>query len=434
MKKRLTNLYQRNKVIINILIIIVAFIITIIICGKIIKNTDNKNQSIMQNTSIDVLFQDTVKSNNFIELPTIESPDDSEPVSKGNNEYINYAVGYRVYVPEGFELYNINSTLYFINKDSDTEVILKVTDNVYETSLSVWEDAINYTYRFSYLHNGKYYNISNYGADSKETVQVGDFSDVRKESIEIWYKDNEDTPKINAYYTTINAGMTNIEDELSEKKYYNGLIMLGSSTNKNNDSVFKIMDNILETIKPYIPTKEERGHFGKFTVYTSDKGDYTEIEIPSDWTIDTNEDGMVTFTAPDNSIYKNVKIQFMADSTGNIVNDYAQFSEAYERQILNTLFTQDVGETGYDYDTVISKIKIDGKIRNKDSIIFKIHDTISLNSNASRYSLSNDSCDYYSTRYTYKVGNVQCMLNFLYTNEEYANDVIKAVIDRVSIK
>ena len=173
---------------------------------------------------------------------------------------------------------------------------------------------------------------------------------------------------------------------------------------------------MVKSFKTYTPTEKDVNV--ELTKFTSEKSDKTSFMYPADWTVERNEDGMIIISAPaNNSVYSGMAIHFMSDPEGKFVEDHAQFAQDYERQILSTFFTQNVGEDGFDYNTSVTDMDLEKKIGEKEAICFDIVDIIEPNFNNAAYSMVRNVRSINSKRYTFKSQNIDCMLNFFVPNE-----------------
>lgn len=286
---------------------------------------------------------------------TVESPAISDPITLNvvDGIFKNAGKGYEFSIPNGFVLSGTDDALYIRSEDKSTQVYLVLTGGEYANKENVQTLMATYTDRTTAYITEENTEIRCYGyaATGSKDVTIGNF-DCLKETGELWYHEND-----SGTYKKNECGLITVFKPAGETETH-GLLMFGFSDLMSNDELFSVMEDILSSMKPYTPDNAETVlNMGSFT----DSVTNTTIKIPSDWDIKQNSDGMVIISAPSDgtSIYSGMSIEFFADRDKSFVEDYAQFSAAYEQQIVKAAgFTQNVADTDFAYRTFVDNMEL----------------------------------------------------------------------------
>lgn len=428
--------------------------------GIYMKNKD-KNDTVEPTQSVleieDSKSQVLATPEKHVSSPEIDAPEGLktyEDVS-GSRYFKNLSGEFRFDVPDGFTLGKSGNSYYLRNKDNSIQIALVVTSNEYNSTDEVYMGRTVYTDRMTGIFDNEEHDLVNFGTGGRKEKQLGEYT-VQYEETEGWFK-NIDERSINklpayAYYTRFCTedstqlsmetetilfdGSTEIPEyteELNEisSNPAKGIICIGFSK-ESKDTVCEIMDNIVKSIRTYEPTAEDMDPSYKLVYYTSSKKDGAKIAYPEGWDVYENSDGMVVIRSTDDDSSPNADmiIEYMADENREFVEDYAQFSGAYEYQLLLPYFTQPVGDTAFNFRTGIRETEVDAAIGNRECIYFEVNDEIVPVSASVRNSMISDNYDVENKRYTFEKNGAQCMLNFL---SPAGNDNTK-LIDKILTK
>lgn len=413
-KQKLINISEKQKTIIAIVIIVLGLGIGVY---KIVTSSDSNNDIANDFDEINKIV-DTDKGNKTDNAPQTPEIEELKEVKQSENTLCNPANCYSLTIPDGYEVYSSEGYNYLRNSKTGTQISIITTDeNTYPDSTSVWEDLKRYLYRSVGYVNKENVKINNYGASKKDIVTVNG-KKYLKETAKIDYYDSKmivRTYPMEAYYGIYSSPYKKELKDYQTEGYY-GLFIIGSTDDEDKTKLKADMEVVVNSFKTYTPTEKDVNV--ELTKFTSEKSDKTSFMYPADWTVERNEDGMIIISAPaNNSVYSGMAIHFMSDPEGKFVEDHAQFAQDYERQILSTFFTQNVGEDGFDYNTSVTDMDLEKKIGKKEAICFDIVDIIEPNFNNAAYSMVRNVRSINSKRYTFKSQNIDCMLNFFVPNE-----------------
>lgn len=401
----------------------------IILAGIIVSLCINKKNAGSQNVDIPVFSQEQVESlgsyvldkpEKHVSSPDIEEQEELDLYKDDNSTYYRNPSGhFRFDIPEGFHLKKSGNIYYLRNDDNSIQMALVVTSNNCTNSDEVFSSRMSYMTRMTGYFGGQEHTLFNLDTSPRPEKTVGDFT-VQSEASEAWFRNDNDIQNFKSpaytYYTILsNTETTESDGDETEAVTEGKGILLTCFSEKDKSEVYKVMDQVLESIREYEPTAEDLNPSYELKTYQSSGKDAVELAYPKDWNLSMNSDGMViiTSTDDDSSPYANMIIEFLADENHRIVEDYAQFSGAYEYKLLLPYFIQPVGDSAFNYRTAVTKTDLHKKIGEKECIYFEVEDQIIPVSTSVRNSMRCDSYDVTSIRYTFKTNGVDCMLNFL---------------------
>ena len=334
--------------------------------------------------------------------------------------------------PTGFKAYKSGNTIYLRDYGNSTQIYLVVTDTLYTSPGDLWPLMDTYCTRTTaYIpEEEKEVECMMLGSDEKEEIFSEDRAIIREKG-SLWYHETGGKgykiPEY-AYYTLLNCFTTNDGYEPSK-----GVILWGVSQTKTEEELYGLFDDILISLTPYTTQPEDMESI-EFARYVSDKADCVEFDYPKDWVIEKNRDGMIIITAPDdwNSVYSGMIIEYYADENKEYVEDYAQFSAAYEPKFIIPAFTQTVNEKDFGYTPTITYMDINAKIKEKPVYYYEVSDVIHPTSKGADNSFRYDAKELRQKRYAFKALNTNCAINFILPNE-YCDDLAEQIIASMDI-
>lgn len=368
---------------------------------------------------------------------TVETPLPDVPKEVGisdKREYRSIAGGFSFTVPDGCTLQCAGNICYIRTTDNSMELSLTVTDLMYTDGNDLYTSRSDYLNRISGFFGGSEKKLVTCGSAERKKKVVSGYP-VVYEDTEGWFKNDGDADsektKAYLYYTVLNPDapddwaeqnrvITDTEDDTGSGME-KGIILAGFSQKAGEKDVHSLMDAILNTLKPYSPDAEDSSMAVELSEYRSPEKDGAVIACPLGWKVTENGDGMVIIL-PDGSDagkYSGFAIEYFPDINNSTVEDYAQFSGAYEYSILLACFTQPVGNKAFDYRSVVTDTDMDAAIGEKECIRFEVADQIIPVSKSVRYSMVSDSYDVKNIRYTFRSNGVDCMLNFIIPNDSF---------------
>ena len=421
---RATGFIKKNKkgffILLAIVIVLVVFI-TVMTSSK--EKTEEKQT-------------DSQEENINTQKTSVKSPEIEDPVPMENNKtekseeetakgepFYNSAHGYQFILPESFSPYESQDIVYARNNDKKTQIAIILIPGTFTDGIATWEQSTQYIYKIKALLTDEEgvteeKETVNYGTELKSDITIGDFA-VKQELGEMWFRNTGESHNIKlpecGYFTTFNG---------------NGLVLIGTSQTEDSTAVFSYMKQILSGMKSYTPETEAL----EMTTYQSDGADGVKFSYPKDWSMTKNNDGMVTIKAPEtqSSSYAGFCIQFYADANKKTVEDFAQFSAAYETEILKDTFVQEVADSDFTFTSVVTHMDLEKKIKEKDCIYFEVADTIYPASSSVRNSMGINKEKVNSRRYTFRAGGSECMVNFIVPNDN-CDSLIEQIVNSLQI-
>lgn len=415
----------------------------IILAGIVVSLCMNKKSAGSQNVDIPVSTQEQIESlgsyvldkpEKHVSSPDIEEPEELDPYRDDDSTFYRNPSGhFRFDIPAGFHLKKSGNIYYLRNDDNSIQIALVVTSNNCTNSDEVFSSRMSYMTRMTGYFEGEEHALFNFDTSLRPEKTVGDFT-VQSEESEAWFRNDNDMQNFKSpaytYYTILsNTETTESDGDETEAVTGGKGILLTCFSEKDKSEVYEVMDQVLESIREYEPTAEDLDPSYELKIYQSSGKDAVKLAYPKDWNLSMNSDGMViiTSTDDDSSPYANMIIEFLADEDHRIVEDYAQFSGAYEYKLLLPYFIQPVGDSAFNYRTAVTKTDLHKKIGEKECIYFEVEDQIIPVSTSVRNSMRCDSYDVTSRRYTFKTNGVDCMLNFLVPKGS-STDLVKKLL------
>ena len=192
-----------------------------------------------------------------------------------------------------------------------------------------------------------------------------------------------------------------------------GVCMQGISQTLKTNEVFALMDQVLNSWSTYEPAAISL----ECSTFKDDASGIS-FKYPSTWDVSQNDDGMTIIKAPNSQTepYAGTVIEYIASK--DVVDDYAQYSNSYEAQILLPTFIQEIAPTDFTYETTVNKMDLHSKIKNMDCIYYKVVDKVFPNSKGVTNSLSIAGDTLTSNRWCFKANGYNCMLNIIGTTDE----------------
>lgn len=404
-------------------LLMILLCIIIITAVLLYKKSHNSEEEIAETTPIEVI--DAVQPQ--ITSPEIAAP--SDIVVDDNGTYNNISSGYSFKVPEEYNLSKSGNIYYIRTPELDTQLYLVVTSNSYTDNTIVWEQMSGYAYRSTAYIKEESAEIPVYGyaEHHQENVVVGDF-DCIKEDGELWFHEvGGDSYKKDEYalFTTFTPNPDN-----AIKK---GILLYGFSDTKSKEEVFDDMSMILESLETYALSEKDKDYSVSLDTFTSAGGSGVSFNYPLNWNVRQNTDGLIVISATDDVTdpFNGMSICFFEDTENKVVEDYAQFSGAYESEIIKaTAFTQAVSSQDFSYTHSITSMDLNKKLGEKDVIYYEIQNEVIPASPAARNSLKTDETTFIHKRYAFRSNGIDCMLDFCIPND-YCEILVNDILDSV---
>lgn len=393
--------------------IIVAIFLIILIVFIIVKANEKKEEPVD-----DELY--TTEYISEVKSPEIEPPKNVEVEDDKNDGYFyNLSQRYKFKIPDGFTVKETGDNIYLRDGNGTQIVVVKTTDT-FSDVMYLTDTMMKYAHRMTILVDGEEKKVTNYGAETKETLSVGPYDRVKREIGEIWAtSDKMQTSKMpeHAYFTL-----------LPDKT---GVILMGTSDKKSSNEVFSIMDGVLTSFEMYEPTEEELNKPLSLKQVPSEKKDKNIIAFPSDWEITKNNDGMIYAKAPASagSAYTGVVIEYFADENKNYVSDFAQFSGLYEGELMAATFTQAVNPQDFDFEKQIVSMDRNAKIGEKSCFKYDMVTMLYPYTRGIQNSMGPNRDKQISKRYCFESNGVPCVLNFI-TGENNCDNLINQILEK----
>lgn len=413
-----------------IILTIVLIVFFIIITGK----SEHEKKDVKKGEKVVEEFKENLPETTSIENPTVKNAkkvssnnktDASNETGVKSSSFYNQAKGYQFQIPEGFEAFEgDDGIIYLRRRNSTTQIALICNDGTFSGGISVYEQCSEKIYRMSGLcrdDNGNIVEktVKNYGTDYKLDKTVAGFN-IKYEIGEIWYRNTGEAKNVIAqscdYYTVMpDTGK--------------GLILVGTSFDESNEKIFEVMDNVLSSLKSYVPEIPAL----ELITYKSSGKDAMTFNYPDGWETGKTEGGLIYFKAPEDSTnaYAGCIIEYFCDYQKDVVDDYAQFSSAMEGDILIPTFTQKVIATDFQYSSNIKTINLNKTIKEKDCIYYEITDTIYPYSNAVKNSMGILKSDITSKRYCFKSSGYDCMINFIGPDTDITKQLFEQILSSI---
>ena len=407
--KKFLKKHQGIVLIIGVLVIITGIILFFVLTKN--KDKEEKDDGLV---ATDYLSE--------VHSPEIQEPEKiTEP--KNDGYYYNYQSGYKFKIPEGYDVLESGSNVYLRHKDG-TQIVVTKTVDTFSDVMYLCDSMMQYVKRMNVLVKDEEKKVTNYGAETKETLSVGPYERVKKEVGEIWcYTDNTGTTKMPecAYFTL-----------MQDNK---GIIVMGTNKDKQPSDIFPVMDEVLSTLEPYVPTEDEKNPAVAIATYQSEKDDKNVIAYPADWEIAKNTDGMVYIKAPASTtnVYSGVVIEYFADENKQYVDDMAQFSGQYEKKLMIPTFIQNVSENDFDIEKSVQKMDREAKIGDKKCYKFEILTTLFPLSRGVTNSMGPNREKQKSIRYCFESNGVPCVLNFIVNDSNDCTELINSILEKSTI-
>lgn len=321
--------------------------------------------------------------------------------------YQNNSCGFSTVVPKGYStVEQANNILCIRDNESNTQVAIIHLSGTYSDAITVWETSYNDVYSITALLTDEEgvteeKTVKNYGSRNKSDVTVGNFA-VKEEIGEVWFRNTGEHKDVIldacSYFTT-----------LPDK---NGLVLVGTSQTKSYTEVFDLMDTILASITLVDETIDISYEMTRF-----ESGDGCDIQFdyPKSWEVSTNTDGMTIIKAPNSQQDPccNMVVEYFADKNKSYVTDHAQFTAAYEKQLVAPAFLNKVELKEFDTSTTVSKLDINAKIGEKDAYYSEEKDIITCYTQNALDSLPSKDDYICSRRYSFTSAGVPCVINFI---------------------
>lgn len=338
----------------------------------------------------------------------------------GENIFKNLQDQYTFVVPDGLSVYENNNIVYLRNNDAGTQIAFYIINDSFTSSSNVAENAATYAYKMTGYFYDKEISVSNFAPKTLSSYTVGDFDLIQDRPTFLFrnpFEDDRQEIQGVAYYGVFDQGENAIET------YYNGLIMYGTSTTEDEETLATYMDSILTSMQPYEVTEEEKDVYANYVTYTSEKADSISFNYPDSFIATTNDDGMVTIRAKQSatSYYSGMYIQYFCDEDNTYAKeDYVQLATDYEAQILLQTFGSDyeVYDNSYTindftFDHSVVSMQADQTLNGMPCYEFEIEDYIYA-SGTGRYDLGVNGPKIYCYRYCFESNGKACMMNIIY--------------------
>lgn len=408
--------------------IIIAFIIILLIFLS--KNSDKSTKKTTPEDETEVTEDVDLPATTSVSSPKIEDAKKTKASQTTKNAdsatFYNQAKCYQINIPTEYEVYEGEDNIIYLRKNgSTTQIAIIYNDGTFSDGIAVYEQCSEKIYKMTGLckdeDTGEIVEkaVKNYGTEYKFDKQVGEYN-IKYETSEIWFRNTGESKNVVAessvYYTVMPGS----------KK---GIILVGTSFDETTKSVFSDMDQVLTSIKTYVPKAPALN----LTTYQSSGNDEMSFSYPKDWELTTTSSGLVYIKAPEDSsnAYAGCIIEYFCDYDKTVVDDYAQFSSAIESDLLIPTFSQTVVSTDFQYNSTINKIDLQKQIKGKDCIYYEIKDTIYPYSDSVKNSLGILRADINSKRYCFKSSGYNCMLNFIGPDSDIVNEFFSTVLDSV---
>lgn len=408
----------------------IVIILIVVLLIFLIQNTDKSTKKTTPEDEIEVTEDEELPSTTSVSSPEVENAKKTKSSqttkSADSSTFYNQAKCYQINIPAGYEVYEGADNIIYLRKDgSTTQIAIIYNDGTFSDGIAVYEQCSEKIYKMTGLckdeDTGKIVEktVKNYGTEYKLDKQVGEYS-IKYETSEIWFRNTGESKNTVAdscvYYTVMP----------DSKK---GIILVGTSFDETTPSVFSVMDQVLASLKTYVPEAPVLN----LVTYQSTGNDEMSFSYPEGWELTTTSSGLVYIKAPEDSsnAYAGCIIEYFCDYNKTVVEDYAQFSSAIESDLLIPTFTQTVISTDFQYNSTINKIDLQKQIKGKDCIYYEIKDTIYPYSDSVRNSLGILRADINSKRYCFKSSGYNCMLNFIGPDSDIVNDFFNTILDSV---
>lgn len=404
----------------SLLILFISFIILSIFIGFGLKEqreqttmqTEQKNRPSLKKTD---LAKETTKKKQT------ESSKEITTETSNGQFFFNAARNYQLSIPQGFTIYESQDIIYIRNPEKKTQVAVIYIPGTFTDGIGVWEQSTEYIYKIKALLEDEAgteeKGVCNYGTSTKTDITIGEYP-VKQELGEMWFRNTGEGTNIKlaecGYFTTFQQ---------------NGIVFIGNSQTEDTTQVFSYMKELVASLKEYIPQNNPL----EYDVFISDNSDGVSFSYPKDWTVTKNQDGMISIKAPETQscAYAGCILQFMADYQKNIVEDFAQYSAAYETQILKDTFLENVSDTDFTYTSVVTLMDMEKKLKQKDCIYYEVTDTIYPASSSIKNSMGINKNKILSKRYTFSAGGYHCMINFIIPENANCDSLIDGVVQSI---
>lgn len=320
--------------------------------------------------------------------------------------YQNNSCGIETVVPKGYStVEQANNILCIRDNTAKTQVAIIHVSGTFSDGITVWETACSDIYKITaYLTDEtgvtEEKTVKNHGSNNKSDIIVGNYA-VKEELGEIWFRNTGEPNNIKlpacAYYTTLPDN--------------NGLILIGTSQTQSNEEIFALMDTILASI-----TLSNKADFSyKMTQFESGDNCNVQFQYPENWELSRNLDGMVIIKAPatQSEPCNNMIIEFYADKQKKYVMDHAQFTGAYEKQLMAPIFLTETLEYQFETNATVNKLDMNAKIGEKSVYYSEITNIISCYDTKALNALPNKDGVVYSKRYSFDAAGTPCVINFI---------------------
>lgn len=351
-----------------------------------------------------------------------ENPKEIAKETLSGQAFYNAARNYQFSIPSNFTIYESQDIIYVRNLETKTQIAVIYIPGTFADGIGVWEQSTEYIYKIKALltdeeGNTEEKRVANYGTSTKTDTTIGEYP-IKQEVGEMWFRNVGEGKNIKlaecGYFTTFKG---------------NGIIFIGNSQTEDTTQVFTYMKELVSSLKEYTPPEEPL----EYETFVSGENDGISFAYPKGWTITRNKDGMVSIKAPETQscAYAGCTIQFMADYEKTIVEDFAQYSAAYETQILKDTFLEEVSDTDFTYTSVVTLMDMEKKLKQKDCIYYEVTDTIYPASSSVKNCMGINKNKIFSKRYTFSAGGYHCMINFIIPENENCDTVIDTVIQSI---